>query len=119
MVASGYFFVESRMFIKIVGRLLCLSSSLEVLQSNVDARHPIRSVEGNAADVLALRSPKKPEETSLPGLSKPLYKYVEQVCRKKELSLCLSADGGLVGAAVVELDNVDADGHGEAACLAS
>jgi len=51
MVASGYFFVEPEVFSKIVGHLLCLSSSLEVLQSNADARHPSRSVEGNAADV--------------------------------------------------------------------
>jgi len=77
MVASGYFFVESRMFIKIVGRLLCLSSSLEVLQSNADARHPSRSVEGNDADVLALRSQKSPRKRLSPGFQKPLYKYVE------------------------------------------
>jgi len=30
MVASGYFFVEPEVFSKIVGHLLCLSSSLEV-----------------------------------------------------------------------------------------
>lgn len=43
------------------------------------------------------------------------FKTIIQVCRLKELSLCVSADGGFVGTAVVERDDVDTGGHVQAA----
>ena len=43
------------------------------------------------------------------------FKTIIQVCKLKELSLCVSANGGLVGAAVVERDDVDTGGHVQAA----
>ena len=72
--------------------------------------HPSRSVEGNAADV-QLYEAKKARGYGSPRA----FKTIIQVCRLKELSLCLSADGGFVGAAVVERDDVDTGGHVEAA----